>query len=139
MWAFAGRLLQHALTGHRPPDEGEVRVTFDGSIITDASAEKRQDMTEVISGLMNAWEYRTKWYGKDNSTARRASLGWSQRVRAGMIASGAAAVERRHTDSCRDVCTPRAHEEALGRARGRQRLSEWRSWAVGGANPHLRG
>lgn len=29
------------------PDEGEVRVTFDDSIITDTSAEKRQDMAEV--------------------------------------------------------------------------------------------
>ena len=36
------------------PDEGEVRVTFDDSIITDTSAEKRQDMAEVASGLMNA-------------------------------------------------------------------------------------
>lgn len=53
------------------PDEGEVRVTFDDSIITDTSAEKRQDMAEVASGLMNAWEYRAKWYGEDEETARR--------------------------------------------------------------------
>ena len=53
------------------PDEGEVRVTFDDSIITDTSAEKRQDMAEVASGLMSAWEYRAKWYGEDEPTARR--------------------------------------------------------------------
>lgn len=52
------------------PDEGEVRVTFDDSIITDTSAEKRQDMAEVASGLMGAWEYRAKWYGEDEETAR---------------------------------------------------------------------
>lgn len=53
------------------PDEGEVRVTFDDSIITDTSAEKRQDMDEVAAGLMRAWEYRRKWYGEDEETARR--------------------------------------------------------------------
>lgn len=53
-------------------DEGDVRVTFDGSIITDASAEKQQDMAEVAAGLMEAWEHRAKWYGEDETTARAA-------------------------------------------------------------------
>lgn len=53
------------------PDEGLVRVTFDDSIITDTTAEKRQDMDEVASGLMQPWEYRAKWYGEDEATARR--------------------------------------------------------------------
>ena len=52
------------------PDEGAVRVTFDDSIITDTTAEKRQDMDEVAAGLMEAWEYRAKWYGEDEATAR---------------------------------------------------------------------
>ena len=42
------------------PDEGNVRVRFDHSTITDTSAEKRQDIAEVPSGLMHAWEYRRK-------------------------------------------------------------------------------
>jgi hypothetical protein len=53
------------------PDEGGVRVTFDDSIITDTTAEKRQDMDEVAAGLMQGWEYRRKWYGEDEATARR--------------------------------------------------------------------
>lgn len=53
------------------PDEGEVRVGFDDSIITDTTAEKRQDMDEVAAGLMQGWEYRAKWYGEDEATARR--------------------------------------------------------------------
>ena len=57
------------------PDEGEVRVTFDDSIITDTSAEKRQDMDEVSAGLMRPWEYRAKWYGEDEETARRLAGG----------------------------------------------------------------
>lgn len=52
------------------PDEGLVRVTFDGSIITDTTAEKRQDMDEVAAGLLEPWEYRRKWYGEDEATAR---------------------------------------------------------------------
>ena len=46
--------------GMRLPDEGRVCVTFDDNIITDTSAAKRRDMAEVASGLMNAWEHRTK-------------------------------------------------------------------------------
>ena len=53
------------------PDEGGIRVGFDGSIITDTTAEKRQDMDEVAAGLIQGWEYRAKWYGEDEATARR--------------------------------------------------------------------
>ncbi len=59
--------------GAELPKEGEVRVTFDDSIITDTSAEKQQDMAEVAAGLIEAWEYRAKWYGEDEATARSAS------------------------------------------------------------------
>lgn len=52
-------------------DEGGMRVTFDDSIITDTTAEKRQDMDEVSAELMQGWEYRTKWYGEDEAMARR--------------------------------------------------------------------
>lgn len=54
------------------PDEGLVRVMFDDSIITDTTAEKKQDMDEVAAGLMAGWEYRAKWYGEDEETAARA-------------------------------------------------------------------
>lgn len=52
-------------------DEGGVHVAFDDSIITDTTAEKRQDMDEVAAGLMEPWDYRAKWYGEDEATARR--------------------------------------------------------------------
>ena len=54
------------------PDEGEVRVTFDDSIISDTASDKRQDMDEVAAGLMQPWEYRAKWYGEDEGAARAA-------------------------------------------------------------------
>ena len=60
--------LPHALLnvhrgfGRELPDEGEIHVLFDDSIITDTAAEKAQDMAEV-GVTMHAWEYRAKWYG----------------------------------------------------------------------------
>lgn len=56
--------------GESLPDEGEIAVNFDDSIISDTAAEKAQDMAEVGT-TMNAWEYRMKWYGEDEETARR--------------------------------------------------------------------
>lgn len=55
--------------GEEISDEGVIRVMFDGSIIQDVSAEKAQDMAEV-DATMNAWEYRVKWYGENEPTAR---------------------------------------------------------------------
>ncbi|WP_206215063.1 hypothetical protein [Adlercreutzia sp. ZJ138] len=55
--------------GENIPDEGEVRVQFDDSIIQDTAAEKEQDMREV-GVTMSAWEYRVKWYGEEESVAR---------------------------------------------------------------------
>ncbi|MEG2532896.1 MAG: phage portal protein [Gordonibacter sp.] len=56
--------------GANLPEEGEIAVNFDDSIITDTAAEKQQDMAEVGT-TMNAWEYRVKWYGEDEATARK--------------------------------------------------------------------
>lgn len=44
------------------PDEGDVRVNFDDSIITDTAAEKQQGIAEMMAGLPD--EYRNKWDGQ---------------------------------------------------------------------------
>ncbi|MCI6547402.1 MAG: hypothetical protein MR415_02000 [Coriobacteriaceae bacterium] len=54
-----GRLMGAAL-----PDEGNVAVIYDDSIVQDTVAEKRQDMEEVAAGLVTREEYRRKWYGE---------------------------------------------------------------------------
>ena len=46
-----------------------MRVQYDDSIIQDTAAEKEQDMREV-GVTMAAWEYRAKWYGEDEKTAK---------------------------------------------------------------------
>jgi len=55
-------------------DEGDVDVKFDDSIVQDTAAEKDQDMREV-GVTMQPWEYRMKWYGEDEDTARERSEG----------------------------------------------------------------
>lgn len=55
--------------GEGVPDEGEVHVQFDDSIIQDTAAEKEQDMREV-GVTMGAWEYRMRWYGEEEAVAR---------------------------------------------------------------------
>ena len=56
--------------GEKVPDEGDVRVVFDDSIIQDTEAEKERDMKEIAAGLQMPWEYRVRWYGEDEETAR---------------------------------------------------------------------
>jgi hypothetical protein len=61
--------------GEELPDEGAMDVSFDDSTITDTASEKAQDMAEVAAGLMHAWEYRVRWYGEDEATAREQARG----------------------------------------------------------------
>ena len=88
------------------PDEGLVRVAFDDSIITDTTAEKRQDMDEVAAGLLEPWEYREKWYGEDEATARR---------RGSAVGSGAGDGGSGHVDA--------AQAGVPGRVRRREELT----------------
>lgn len=78
--------------GEATPDEGDVRVLFDDSIIQDTEAEKTRDMKEVAAGLMRPREYRMRWYGEDEQTARR-NIGevssTRELVSAGGVAEGA--------------------------------------------------
>lgn len=51
---------------------GDYKTTFDwdDSIITDNALERQQDRQDVAMGAMNLWEYRMKWYGEDEATAK---------------------------------------------------------------------
>ena len=54
-----------------PDGEYITNYTFDDSVITDSEIERVRDQTEVAQGLMMKWEYRVKWYGEDEVTAKR--------------------------------------------------------------------
>lgn len=53
-------------------DGGEINVAFtwDDSIIIDAAKEKQQDIQDINTGVLNKYEYRMKWYGEDEETAK---------------------------------------------------------------------
>ncbi|MFQ9178769.1 MAG: hypothetical protein ACLR3C_01850 [Eggerthella lenta] len=138
------------------PDEGGIRVTFDDSIITDTTAEKRQDMDEVAAGLMEPWST------EPSGTARARSLrgtegrlacrceprrfGWRQRSPGRCRGAGAAARSGRRRagademmSEARDAATP-AGAERRRSARGNGRAPEPRpddrgAGADGGCDP----
>jgi A118 family predicted phage portal protein len=58
-----------------PEDPGEIHVNFDDSVIEDTDAQRKRDLGDVAAGLMHPWEYRVKWYGEDEQTARMMTEG----------------------------------------------------------------
>jgi A118 family predicted phage portal protein len=76
--AFLQRLTRTLLTiGHEyidprvKPDCG-IEIMFDQSPLIDENAERMRDREDVSAGLMLPWEYRMKWYGEDENTAKNA-------------------------------------------------------------------
>ena len=56
--------------GAQVGDPGRVTVSWDDSIIEDTPAEKAQMLSEVASGVAAPWEYRVRFMGEDEKTAR---------------------------------------------------------------------
>lgn len=54
-----------------PAGAYELTIRFDDSLLNDPDVEKQQDAQEVRDGLLAKWEYRMKWRGEDEQTARR--------------------------------------------------------------------
>ncbi len=50
--------------------ETEIAIIMDDSIIEDINAERIRDMQELNAGVLAKWEYRSKWYGEDEATAK---------------------------------------------------------------------
>lgn len=48
----------------------EFSCEFHDSILTDDEADKASDMQLVAAGLLNPWEFRAKWLGEDEATAK---------------------------------------------------------------------
>ena len=51
-------------------NESEIKILFDDSIIEDKEAQMKRDKEDVKEGLMSKEEYRMKWYGEDEDTAK---------------------------------------------------------------------
>ena len=52
------------------PDD--VEIQFDDSVIEDKTTEKDNDRKDTEAGVMSKLEFRKKWYGEDEETARKA-------------------------------------------------------------------
>jgi A118 family predicted phage portal protein len=44
---------------------------YKDSILVDEETERQQDRSDVAMGVMPLWEYRKKWYGEDEATAKK--------------------------------------------------------------------
>ena len=53
------------------PEDTEITIDFDDSIIEDKTAERQSDRQEVSMGVMSRAEYRAKWYGETLEQAQR--------------------------------------------------------------------
>ncbi|WP_206214488.1 hypothetical protein [Adlercreutzia sp. ZJ242] len=62
-------------TGEPIPNEIEVRIQLDDSIIQDTAAEKTQSATEV-GVTMDVRKYRIRWYGEEEPVARARAILW---------------------------------------------------------------
>ncbi len=49
----------------------EITVSFDDSIIEDSNAEKQRFLQEIRDGVKQKWEYRVKFCGEDEKTAKK--------------------------------------------------------------------
>ena len=53
----------------------EFNVNFEDSVLTDDDTKRTQDRQDVSMGVMPLWEYRMKWYGEDEKTAKEMTAG----------------------------------------------------------------
>ena len=70
---YAGRTF----CGAQVDENAAVAVHFEDSYIVDKETERARDAQEVRDGLLLPWEFRVRWYGEDEETAK-ARLGEAQ-------------------------------------------------------------
>lgn len=60
------------ILGQSVNPDAQVEVVFsDGYIVSD-DEKKAEDRQDILNGVMQRWEYRVKWYGEDEATAKAA-------------------------------------------------------------------
>lgn len=56
--------------GKEVDEDCEISVRFDDSYFIDSESERQRDRAEVAAGLMKAYEFRMKWRGESEETAK---------------------------------------------------------------------
>lgn len=59
------------ILGEQVNPDAKVTVNFEDSYIIDKESERLRDLQEIRDGIMQKWEYRKKWYGEDEETAKK--------------------------------------------------------------------
>lgn len=54
-----------------PPGNVNLTTSWDDSLVTDKKTEREQDLQDLAAGIMQPFEYRMKYYGEDEATARK--------------------------------------------------------------------
>ena len=54
-----------------PPGDYRLQFCWNDSVLVDADTERQRDREEVREGLMAPWEFRSRWYGEEETAARR--------------------------------------------------------------------
>ena len=56
---------------HQPLDvDARITIQFDDTMFSDEEAERMRFMQEIAAGIRQKWEYRVKYDGEDEKTAR---------------------------------------------------------------------
>lgn len=63
--------LGRNIVGEAVNEEAKVTITFDDSMFQDIDAEKAQFLQEIRDGIRQKWEYRVKYFGEDEATAKQ--------------------------------------------------------------------
>lgn len=58
------------ILGQPVKEDAEVEIKFEDSYIIDKEQERERDRQDVLSGIMQRWEYRMKWYGENEAQAK---------------------------------------------------------------------
>lgn len=59
------------IEGLAPPGNVNLAISWDDSLVMDKKTEREQDLQDLAAGIMQPWEYRVKWYGEDEETAKK--------------------------------------------------------------------
>lgn len=60
------------ILGQPVKEDTDIEIKFEDSYIIDKEQERARDKDDVRDGIMQKWEYRVKWYGEDEATAKAA-------------------------------------------------------------------
>jgi A118 family predicted phage portal protein len=61
--------------GESVDPDAQITITFDDSYVIDKESERQRDLQEIRDGVMQKYEYRMKWYGEDEKTAKAMTEG----------------------------------------------------------------